>query len=112
MKLKLPSPTVSNNDLMPLAIFNNFKTRAIRKTLITRIIVGLIGNSKASNSSKIMPAIDKITINISNWFHLKICGNFKIKVFLYRSRKNRFKPNAYNFVAASNYKLLVKAIYL
>lgn len=45
---------------------------AIRRTLMTRIIVGLIGSSRASNSSKMMPAIESTTINISSWFHLLI----------------------------------------
>lgn len=43
------------------------KPLAIRKTRITRIIVGLIGIAfRLSNLSKIMPATDSITIIMSS----------------------------------------------
>lgn len=85
--------TVSNNARIPLAIFNNFNTvkvfkmifiwlyylkkkkifnlpLAILNTLITRIIVGLMGMILDSTSSKTIPTTDKNTIPMSNWFHL------------------------------------------
>ena len=45
--------------------------RAILKTRITRIIVGLIGIMPDFISSRMIPAIDKITIAVSSWFHLE-----------------------------------------
>jgi hypothetical protein len=44
---------------------------AIRNTLITRMIVGLIGMILDSTSSSTMPTIDRITMTTSSWFHLK-----------------------------------------
>lgn len=46
--------------------------RAILRTLMIRIIVGLIGSEAfTSISSKVMPMIDSSTIARSNWFHLE-----------------------------------------
>ena len=47
-----------------------FLPLAIRRTLMTLMIVGLIGIILDSSSSRTMPITDKITIRTSNWFHL------------------------------------------
>jgi len=44
--------------------------RAMRNTLMTRMIVGLMGMNPVSISSRTIPAMDSITIAKSNWFHL------------------------------------------
>lgn len=50
--------------------------RAILRTLMIRIIVGLIGSEAfTSISSKVMPMIDSSTIARSNWFHLETTQN-------------------------------------
>lgn len=50
--------------------------RAILRTLMIRIIVGLIGREAfTSISSKVMPMIDSSTIARSNWFHLETTQN-------------------------------------
>lgn len=50
--------------------------RAILRTLMIRIIVGLIGSEAfTSISSKVMPMIDRSTIARSNWFHLEKTQN-------------------------------------
>lgn len=63
--------TVSSSERIPLAIFRSFNTRAILKTRITRIMVGLIGMADLVFSlSNTIPAMDKMTIIMSSWFHL------------------------------------------
>jgi len=42
----------------------------MRSTLITRMIVGLMGMNPVSISSRIIPATDSNTIAKSSWFHL------------------------------------------
>ena len=79
---------------MPLAIFNNFKTRAILATLMTRIIVGLIGIMLDSISSRRIPTIDRITMMTSSRFH---CSFMYLLI-----------PRAYNFMNASSMKTAVK----
>ena len=44
---------------------------AILSTLITRIIVGLIGIRSLFISSSMIPTTDRITMITSSWFHLK-----------------------------------------
>ena len=53
-----------------LMFLHNFLPLAILNTLMMRIIVGFIGITSDSISSKTMPTIDSTTINISSWFHL------------------------------------------
>ncbi len=48
-----------------------YPPRAILSTRMTRMIVGLIGNSEFI-SSRTMPTIESKMINKSNWFHLLI----------------------------------------
>ena len=62
--------TVSRRARIPLAIFSSFNTRAILKTLITLMIVGLMGNTWPWISSRAIPIMDKNTIDTSSWFHL------------------------------------------
>jgi len=45
--------------------------RAIRRTLITRMIVGLIGMTPDFISSRMIPAIERKTMAMSSWFHLE-----------------------------------------
>lgn len=44
---------------------------AILRTRITRIMVGFIGMILDSTSSSAIPTIERITIPMSSWFHLK-----------------------------------------
>ena len=44
----------------------------IRKTRITRMMVGFIGKFEVASSSKIIPATDRTTISMSKQFHLEI----------------------------------------
>ena len=50
------------NALLPLAIL---------RTLMTRMMVGLMGMRSDLSSSRTMPRIERITITTSNWFHLQ-----------------------------------------
>lgn len=45
--------------------------RAIRITLITRMMVGLIGIIFDSTSSNVIPTMDKMTMPMSSKFHLE-----------------------------------------
>ena len=45
---------------------------AIRRTRITRMMVGLMGIKSDSNSSITIPTTERNTIPTSNWFHLKL----------------------------------------
>ena len=110
--------TVSSSERIPLAIFNNLSTRAMRNTRITRMMVGLIGMADLllSLSNKI-PIIDKMTINMSSWFHLdsfslvsqllqsKIKKKRKSNYFSLKYRKN---PKAMRRMMASHRNMNVK----
>ena len=83
--------TVSKRARIPLAIFNSFRTnqsreekqvlitkgicrlpRAILNTRMTRISVGLMGRiCPLFIFSMTIPAMDRMTIIVSNWFHLE-----------------------------------------
>ena len=63
--------TVSNRALIPFAILSSFRTLAILRTLITRIMVGLIGKTWPWISSRAMPIIERKTMETSSWFHLR-----------------------------------------
>ena len=62
--------TVSSNALIPLAILSSLRTLAILRTLITRMMVGLIGKTCPSISSRAMPMMERKTMDTSSWFHL------------------------------------------
>ena len=102
--------TVSNRALIPLAIFNSFKTErgngegkktgaflfacvclsssplAIRNTLMTRIMVGLIGIISDLSSSRTMPTTERMTMATSSWFHLQKRALFCHNGFLLTSK--------------------------
>ena len=49
---------------------NIYLPLAIRRTRMTRIMVGFIGIKSDFNSSSTIPKTDKNTMATSNWFHL------------------------------------------
>ena len=63
--------TVSNRARIPFAILRSLSTLAILSTLMTRMIVGLMGNTCPWISSRAMPMIERNTMDTSNWFHLE-----------------------------------------
>ena len=58
--------TVSSRALIPLAILSSLRTLAIRNTLITRMMVGLIGKTWPWISSRAIPMIERKTIDTSS----------------------------------------------
>ena len=62
--------------------------RAILSTLITRMIVGLIG-SLDFISSRTIPTIDNRMISKSNWFHLMRRNTVYIHTLLRKNLKTR-----------------------
>lgn len=52
------------------SLFNFYVPLAIRITLITRMIVGLIGMIFDSTSSNVIPTMDRMTMPMSRMFHL------------------------------------------
>ena len=64
--------TVSSKARIPLAILRSLRTLAILRTLITLMMVGLMGKTWPWTSSSAMPIIDRKTIDTSSWFHLNL----------------------------------------
>ena len=58
--------TVSSRARMPLAILRSLRTRAILRTLITRMMVGLIGKTWPWISSSAIPIIERKTMETSS----------------------------------------------
>lgn len=52
---------------------NEIRPLAILRTLMTLMMVGFIGMKPAFTSSRAIPATDRMTMAMSNWFHLDVC---------------------------------------
>jgi hypothetical protein len=68
----LPSPQAMGSPILPLAVpFPLPSPRAMRRTRMIRIMVGLMGSAALiSISSSVMPMTDSSTMARSSWFHL------------------------------------------